>query len=281
MAFLRYFSFSRRKPFVKNIVNGIFWVFVFFGLYLLLLANETFWEYPRFQGVIAFVSAFFIVLPLAVYRSTRLRHRCRKNFLYVTEMLIAVPLSLNGLGALYFFDLPWEFDSFIHFLNVFFAVLLIFFVSGAAWKENTLYTRIPLFFVSVGGAFLFGILNEGWEFFSDAVFHTRVWGQIGQDPWYDTAGDVFYNALGSGIGALFVFFWGRQWLSRLRRVSPQIQKIALDMKDRVDDHVREQLSIGKEKLQQMKAKGIAHIDKTKERLHRRSRKIVRLKATIS
>ncbi len=274
MNFLQHFSVSWHKPITKNLVNVIFWTFLLFGIYFLSLARESSWEYPRYQGVIAFVSAFFIVLPLVVYRSTRLRRHCRKNFLYVTEALIAIPLSLNGIGALYFFDVPWEFDSFIHFLNEFLAVLLIFFVLGAAIKQNTIFTRTLLFFLCVGGAFLFGIVNEGWEFFSDLVFHTRVWGQLGQDPWYDTAGDVLYDALGSGVGALFIFFWGREWLFALRRASPKIRSLVRHAKDRVQDNVREHIVVGTKKLRDMKTRSIQKIQTTKERLRRRSRKVL-------
>lgn len=281
MTFLHHFSFSRNKPFAKNIVNGIFWIFILFGVYLLLLANETFWEYPRFQGVIAFVSAFFIVLPFFVYRKTRLREWYREHFVYASEMLIAFPLSLNGLGAVLFFDSAWGFDSFMHFTNSFLAALLIFLVLGAFWKTNTITTRIVLYFIAVAGAFVFGVLIEGWERFSDIFFQTRTWGETGQDPWYDTTIDLLYDALGVGVGAFVIFFWGRQWLSHLRRVSPKLQKIALTIKDRAEVHVREQLSTGKEKLQQIRVKGIAQIDKTKERLRRRSRKIVSLKGIIS
>lgn len=268
MTLLRHFTLSWQKPIVKNVVNVFFWTFISFGLYLLLLAREPLWEYPRFQGVISFFSATCIALPFLVYHRTRLREQCGEYFLYVAEVLIALPLSLNGLGALYFFDMPWEYDSFIHFLNSLLAALLIYTILGAFLKTNTFFTRTVLFFLAVGGAFFFGILNEAWEFFSDTMFHTRTWGQIGQNTWYDTEGDLFYDALGSGLGALLLFFLGRQWLSQLRRVSPKIRAIALSVKDRAEDHMREQISLGKEKLQEIRVKGIARIDTTKKRLRR-------------
>lgn len=273
MSFFTHFTPSWEKPMIKNVVNLFFWTFIFFGIYLLLLAKEPSWEYPRFQGVIALVSAFFIALPLYVYRKTRLRKWYNEHFLHVSETLVAISFVFNGLGALYFFDVPWGYDSLIHFANSLFAVVLIFFVLGAFLTTDDARTRILLFFCAVVGAFFSGVLMEGWEWFSDAVFSTRTWGERGQLPLLDTASDLFYNALGSGFGGLFLFLFGRQWLARLRHVSPHIREFAVEVKGRVEDNVREKISLGKEKLHSIKVKGLDNVRKTKKRLVRRSKKI--------
>lgn len=254
MTLLHHFLFSRQKPFVKNIVNGIFWIFILFSAYLLLLAQESFWEYPRFQGIISFLSALCIALPLLVYRSTRLRALYHKRFVYISEMLVAVPLGLNGLGAVFFFDAAWGFDSFMHFLNSLLAALLIFLVLGALWKHDTMATRIILYFFAVAGAFVAGALMEAWEYFSDFFFQTHTWGEMGQDPRYDTMVDLFYDAIGVGLGALILFFRGRQWLFQLRRI-PRVRAVTeavQTMKERVHDHVREHVTEGKEKLRSLR-----------------------------
>lgn len=261
MIFLRHFFLSRQKPIIKNVINMIFWTFVGFGVYLLLLANEHYWEYPRFQGVISFLSAFFITLPLIVYHCTSLREWYKEHFLYVSEMLIAIPLGLNGLGALYFFNVPWEFDSMIHFFNSFLGAVLIFLIVGSLWKMNTSALRIILFFTAVVGAFVAGIGMEGWENFSDRTFHTHMWGQVGQDPFYDTFFDILYDALGTGVGAILLFFFGEALLARLRRVTPIVQAFAATVKERVHDHVQEKIHAGKKKFETIKIKGLKSIQR--------------------
>lgn len=268
MSFFAHFTPSWKKPIVKNIVNLFFWTFIFFGVYLLLLAQEPSWEYPRFQGIIALVSAFFIALPLYVYRKTRLRKWYNEHFVHVSEALVALSFVFNGLGALYFFDVPWGYDSLIHFANSLFAVLLIFLLFGAFLTNDDASTRILLFFCAVVGAFFFGVLMEGWEWFADAVFFTRTWGERGQSPLFDTASDLFYNALGSAFGGLFLFLFARQWLARLRHVSPQIREFAAEVKERVQNQVQEKISLGKEKLHTMKMKGFDNVRTTKKRLRR-------------
>lgn len=255
MTLLRHFTFSLQKPFAKNIVNGIFWVFIGFGVYLLLLAQESSWQYPRFQGIISFLSAFFIALPVLVYRSTRLRNFCRRRFLYVSEMLVAIPLGLNGLGALYFFDNgSWGYDSFAHFASSFMAVFLIFLVISGLTVANTIFTRTLFFFVAVTGAFFAGIVMELWEWSADLFFGTRTWGEMGQAPLLDTASDLFYDALGVAFGALFLFFVAKNLLVRLRRITPRVHYFAQVARDHMEDTVRQKIVKGKERIQTIRAK---------------------------
>ena len=271
MALFTHFSFSWKKPAVKNIVNAIFWAFIIVGIYLFIFAKEPQWQYPRFQGIISFISALFIALPFIVYQQTSLRRFYKKHFLYVSEALVTLLLSLNGIGALYFFDAPLEYDSVIHFINLIFATLLIFLVVGAFLKSDTLHIRIVLFFIATAGAFFLGIGNEWWEHFSDIHFGTHVWGQIGQDPWYDTKNDILSNTLGISVAAFLLFFWGNRWLLRLRRFRPRVTVFAHTMKEKVQKKVREKIAVSAERMQTVKIAIKRTSQKTKKRLLRRSK----------
>lgn len=275
MQFFQHFFFSAKNPTVKNVVNAIFWAFIVFGIYFLLIAKESHWQYPRYQGVISFVSACSIVIPVLFYKKMHLHRFYHENALYIFEMLVAVPLALNGLGALYFFDSPFEYDSLIHFLNTAFVTLLIFFIVGAFLRTNTIITRTTLFFIAIAGTFAFGIGMERWEQFSDAHFGSHSWGQVGQDPWYDTLHDILANSAGIGTAAVLLLFFGERWLVALRTLSPRVKAFAHTVKEKVDETVREKIAIGTARVrtvnQTIRMKG----QKTKKRLLQRSRTLFR------
>ena len=275
MVFLAHFSFSWKKPLVKNIVNVIFWTFIIVGAYLLLFAQEPDWQYPRFQAAISFLSALFITLPFIVYRQTSLRHFYQKHFVSISEVLVTALLSLNALGALYFFNVSLEYDSLIHFINLILGTLLIFFVVGAFLKSHTVHLRIILFFIATAGAFFLGIGNEWWEHFSDAHFGTHSWGQVGQDPWYDTKNDIFSNTAGICVAAFLIFFWGGNWLSALRRFSPRVRAFAHIVKDKVQEGVHEKMVKSAKRIRNVKTAIQSTTQKTKKRLVRRSKRFFR------
>ncbi|MDO8582269.1 MAG: hypothetical protein Q7S16_05365 [bacterium] len=277
MKFFQHFFFSAKNPTVKNVVNAIFWTFIIFGVYFLLLAKESNWQYPRYQGVISFVSACSIVIPVLFYKKMRMHRFYHENALYIFEMLVAIPLALNGLGALYFFDSPFEYDSIIHFLNTAFVTLLIFFVFGAFLKSNTIITRTTLFFLAIAGTFMFGIGMEQWEQFSDLHFGSSAWGQVGQDPWYDTMHDIFANSAGIGTSALLLLFFGEKWLEALRTVSPRVKAFAYTVKEKVDETVREKIAIGTARVRNANRAIRIRGQKTKKRLLRRSKELFRVK----
>ncbi len=273
MNFFRHFFFSAKNPAVKNVVNAVFWAFIVFGVYFLLLAKESHWQYPRYQGVISFVSACSIVIPALFYKKMRLHRFYHENALYIFEILIAIPLALNGLGALYFFDSPFEYDSLIHFLNTAFVTLLIFFIFGSLLKRNTIISRITLFFLTLAGTFLFSIGMERWEQFSDAHFGSSAWGQVGQDPWYDTLHDILANSTGIGISAMLLLFFGERWLNALRTLSPRVKAFAHTVKEKVDETVREKIAIGTARVRNANRVIRMRGQKTKKRLLQRSRKL--------
>lgn len=202
---------------LKNVLNVLVWTFVGFGLYLLLIADERFQPYPKFQAGIAFLSVLAMFLPYIVFRFMRLYARFERGLLIHLESLVVLPLTLNGLGARWLYDMDFEFDSFVHFANTFLLVLL---AGSVLWLIHPpLMTRYRvLTFVGLAVAFLvIGVLFEAYEKFSDLWFHTQMWGDGGVNIINDTRDDIFYDALGAIGAAAYFVYEGIHLLERKRR----------------------------------------------------------------
>ncbi|MBI4262378.1 hypothetical protein HY624_02535 [Candidatus Uhrbacteria bacterium] len=207
-----HFWILKRHPILKNVLNVCVWAFVAFGLYLLLIADERFQPYPKFQAGIAFLSALAMFAPYIVFRVTSLHERFDIALLVYFEFLVIMPLVMNGIGARWLYDLDINYDAIVHFFNSFFLALL---TASTMWlMRPQIVNNYPIvIFLTVTLAILvFGILFEFFEAWSDAYWHTSMWGEGHTNIIADTREDVLANTLG-GIVAAAVFLWrGTTWL---------------------------------------------------------------------
>ncbi len=210
-----HFWILRRHRFLKNVLNVCIWAFVAFGLYLLLIADERFQPYPKFQAGIAFVSVLAMFMPYLVFRVTTMHTRFDIALLIYFEFLVVMPLVMNGIGARWFYDMEINYDAIVHFFNSFFLALL---VASTLWLMRPhVVSHYPLFifFVVTVIILVFGVLFEFFEAWSDAYWQTAMWGEGHTNIIADTKEDVLANTLG-GIVAAVVFLWhGTRWLQFL------------------------------------------------------------------
>lgn len=261
----RHFQLTRKRSILKNIVNCAFWSFCLFGVYFLFVAGKQGWVYPHVMGSISLLSACLVSIPFIVYHKTSLRAWYRERFVGVAEFLIGIPLAINGLGAVYFFDNYWMYDTILHFTASLFFVILMYVVIGAIWRHQTPSDRILLFFITVIGSFLGGIFMEAFEITMDASLQTSMWGQIGEMPWNDTISDIVADTIGITFGAFGIFFWGRQMFEGLRRVQPRF----VHARDRAVEWSRETRAQVKDQVRDAK-------DRVKEQVKERMQKIARV-----
>jgi hypothetical protein len=219
------FRFSRKFSLIKNVTNASFWAFWIFGFFFLVFAGEPGWIYPKVMGVISWLSAFLIALPFIVYQRTSLRTWYEEKFVHTSEALIGIPLSINGLGALFLYEWFWAYDAILHFVASIFGTILIYLVVGVLWRNQTSFDRIVLFFIAIAGGFVAGVGMELFEIGADVLLRTQMWGQSGVDSWIDTSHDFIADGIGVAFAALAIFFWGKQWFIALRRVEPQVRDI--------------------------------------------------------
>lgn len=209
-----HFWVSLKHSILKNILNIIVWTFVGFGFYLLFIADERFQPYPKFQAGMAFLSVLAMFIPYIVFYSLHLYERYERGLLIHLEALVVIPLTLNGIGARWLYDLNIEFDSFVHFINTFLLVLLtgvvLWLLQPMMLKKRQLLTFISLAVVFI----LVGVFFEAYEKFSDIWFHTSMWGEGGLQIVIDTRDDIFYDSLGAIAAAAYFAYDGIHLLER-------------------------------------------------------------------
>ncbi|MBI4276413.1 hypothetical protein HY629_01085 [Candidatus Uhrbacteria bacterium] len=213
-----HFWLSRHHTVIKNMLNACCWAFVGFGFYLLFIADERFQSYPKFQAGIAFLSVLAMFAPYVVFRLWKLLEVYHPPLLVHLEFLVVTPLTANGIGARWLYDLNVGFDSFVHFTNIFLLGLLFGSVMWLLFRRHVHAYRALWFFIIVALFFVLGILFEAYEQFSDAWFRTTMWGEGHTMIVEDTTADILYDAFGALAAGLFFVGYGIDSLNRWVRV---------------------------------------------------------------
>lgn len=190
---------------IQKISKIIAIVFIIAGLVLILGEQEWFPEFyrPQFMGIIAFISAFLIVLPRLIFQFPD--DPLKQKTLNFFQNVLVAGLVLNSLGALGLFQLykiGFEYDKLLHFIVPFLSVIA-FNRFGLDWYGWSFGKSIILSTVLV---ILGGFLWEFFEFFGDNLLKTEMSGYYGKFIVKDTVWDLIINFFGVIAGILsFVF----------------------------------------------------------------------------
>jgi len=120
--------------------------------------------------------------------------------------LVATVLFLDGLGNLGLYQLykvGFEYDKFLHFVSPLLMVIGLTHLLSAHFGR-TFGRSLTISVLTVAG---FGFGWELFEYTSDKVLGTRVFGLYGTDIYRDTIRDIIFNTLGALTGALYMSFW--------------------------------------------------------------------------
>jgi hypothetical protein len=162
---------------------------------VLFFGKSSWWPsfyHPGYFSIVFLSSAFFIILPKYIFKP---RNECQQESIILLRTIMAIAFLLNALGELYFYQLykhGFQYDKVIHL------VIPILFVFGltsffVAWKNFTIKKalKISMAIVLVGS-----FLWEFFEYLSDLIFKTSVFGVYGQYKFSDTAYDLICDLLG-------------------------------------------------------------------------------------
>ncbi len=205
--------------------------FIEFSIVILLCAGIILLIFPaswfpsfydiRYMGVSALAYAFLIAfLPRLLRVSENEIEASRKNHAAdLFQFVLAFSFFSNALGDLGLYKLykvGFEFDKLLHFLIPFAGVVIVSIILNQRWGIRRSY--------AIAAAFGFIIFcSVGWEVYeyaADIVLKTHISGVYGLDISTDTKFDLFYDALGSVLGALGgIFFWDSHFMAKKDCVS--------------------------------------------------------------
>ena len=154
-------------------------IFTLNGLVLFLGDRRWFPDFynPKFMAMMAFISAFLIILPRLIYKAKD-NHE-KQRLLNLLEISLIIVLALGGLGGLGLFrlyDIGFAYDKFIHFLIPFiFTIVICRF--GSQWYRWSFKKSVILGATLV---FMGGIAWEIFEFVADTTIGTQMRGYYGE-----------------------------------------------------------------------------------------------------
>lgn len=178
------------------------------GIVLLIFPVHWFPEFydVRYMGIGAVVCAVAIILLPKIFFVTpdTLRAEKKNKTADLFQLGFTVAVINNALGDMGLYQLykvGFEYDKFIHLTTSFLAVIIIAVVLEGRFEIRVFYSILVALMVVV-------IAGLGWELFeylSDTVFKTHLYGVYGININSDTQFDILSNTFGAIIGALVLF----------------------------------------------------------------------------
>ncbi|MFC1632949.1 hypothetical protein ACFL1U_02300 [Patescibacteria group bacterium] len=158
---------------------------------------RNYYPVPNMTGIGALLSCFLICAPIFAYALfPGLRRKYRIELILFLQIILAIVVSLNALGALkLYLDLP-AYDTFVHFYNTFLAVIILY-VLLHAWRGvrgEKFVTTWKHALAALAGAAILAIFWEFYELLSDPLLGVQQFGQPGEPL------DTFYDSVGNGVG---------------------------------------------------------------------------------
>jgi hypothetical protein len=199
----------------KRFIKFSIYFFIVCGVILLIAPIQWFPQFydVRYMGAAAFVCAAAIVfLPRALRVNPDAPSAEKKNqaadFFQFGLALAVMNNALGDMGLYQLYKVGIEYDKIIHFVTSVLAVVIIAIVLCDRFEMPGKKAFLISFLVVI----FTGVLWEGFEFLSDAVFKTHIYGVYGADAFNDTVRDLICNVFGSLTGAFIMVFRKREKL---------------------------------------------------------------------
>lgn len=202
-------------------------IFVKISLYFLLISGVILLIFPvhwfpdfydvRYMGVASFACAAVIFfLPKLMRVKNNVPDHEKKN--YATDLFqlgITIAVINNALGDLGLYQLykvGFEYDKLIHFSTSFIITIFLSLLLRNRFQIRAYYSIVVAFLIVVGSGFLW----EVFEFVSDNLLRTHIFGLYGADQINDTKWDLIYNLIGFSSAIIIMFFRQHRKNKRLK-----------------------------------------------------------------
>ena len=190
---------------IKKISKIIAFIFVIAGLILILGKRAWFPNFynPLYNGTMAFVSAFLILLPRLVFKPKDSEQEKMLNLIQVGALIVLSLSALGGLGFYQLYKYGFQYDKLVHFIaSAIFTIVIV--ELYWPWHKVSFKKSVILSIIII---FVAGIAWELYEFSVDVLFKTEMLGIYGQYITEDTIWDIIMNCFGviaaaTGLGIL-------------------------------------------------------------------------------
>ncbi|MDO8443282.1 MAG: DUF2238 domain-containing protein [bacterium] len=190
---------------IKKISKIIALVFVIGGFVLILGKRAWFPDFynPIYNGIMAFVSTFLIILPRLIFKPKDSEQEKILDLVQAGALIVLSLSALGGLGLFQLYKFGFQYDKLVHFV-----ASAIFTIAAMKlcqqWYKMSFKKSIILSIIII---FLAGIAWELYEFLADVLFGTQMFGVYGQYIIKDTTWDIIMNCLGivAAVAGLSIF----------------------------------------------------------------------------
>src|SRR3989339_183428 len=179
------------------------------GIFLLISPIRWFPEFydVRYMGIAAFICAaaiFFLPKIFLVPAGAPGAEKKNKSadLFQVGLSLAIINNALGDMGLYQLYKVGFEYDKFIHLTTSFLAILIIATVLEGRFEVRVFYSILVALIIVVFA----GLFWELFEYLSDTVLKTHIYGVYGVNINSDTQFDILSNVVGSLAGVLVLFF---------------------------------------------------------------------------
>lgn len=197
---------------MKLLIKISLWALSLAGVFLLVLPINWFPNFydVRYMGICSLIGACVIYfLPQRIRVAPNIPGAEQKNqgVEHLQVLLTCIILS-NALGDLGFYQLykfGFEFDKLMHFFNPMLILLLFPIFLQKRFGIRKSYSQVGTFVFAI----CIGIFWELFEFFTDQIFKTHIYGIYGTNINNDTKWDLLFDLFGSTFGLIASLFYPR------------------------------------------------------------------------
>ncbi len=204
---------------MKYLIRIIIFSLCLSGALLLTLPISFFPSFydVRYMGFAALFGAgvIYFVPRLLRVNNQNPNASTKNQAVQMLQGLLVFIITLNALGDLGLYQLyriGFEFDKIIHFLIPFSCVLIL----PIFFKRRFEIRSLSAIFIAFSLSLFLGIGWELFEYLSDSLLKTHIYGVYGSDIRRDTIRDLVFGIIGSSVAGLISLFlphWKKKFLN--------------------------------------------------------------------
>ncbi len=153
------------------------------------------------------LAPLLLLFPIFLKKIKTITQNYNENLFIIIKISLASIIYIHGIGSLYLYQKPFEYDQIAHFATLFIITLLLMLfleiinTKPFSKEKGSMFLKFLAIFVF---GFLGGLINEIIQFLSDQTFGSKMFFDSDQTIKEDAITDIRANILGIIFGLLFL-----------------------------------------------------------------------------